>query len=204
MRRIWIAAIAGGVLCTLAMAQPGSPGRPERTSDYIIGIEDVLNVRVWGESDLSVSVGVRPDGKITVPLVNEIHVEGLTPMEVREAITERLASYIKEPYVTVIVEQINSFKVFVLGEVNNQGVLTFQKPTRLLQALAHAGGVTTYAKGDIVIVRESSSGIEKRIKVNYKRLLSGDPPAGERLAQAGRHRHRRGLTRPSGERCEHR
>lgn len=174
MRRIWLAAIAGVVLCTLAMAQPGSPGRPAQTSDYIIGIEDVLNVRVWGESDLSVSVGVRPDGKITVPLVNEIHVEGLTPMEVREAITERLASYIKEPYVTVIVEQINSFKVFVLGEINNQGVLTFQKPTRLLQALAHAGGVTNFAKGDIVIVRESS-GIEKRIKVNYKRLLSGDP-----------------------------
>lgn len=174
MRRIWIAAIAGLVLCTLATAQSGSPGRPAQTSDYTIGIEDVLNVRVWGESDLSVSVGVRPDGKITVPLVNEIYVEGMSPLQVRDVITERLAGYIKEPYVTVIVEQINSFKVFVLGEVNNQGVLTLQKPTRLLQVLAHAGGVTNFAKGDIVIIRESG-GVETRIKVSYKRLLSGDP-----------------------------
>jgi polysaccharide export outer membrane protein len=174
MRRIWIAAIAGVVLCTVTVAQPNAPGRPATNFDYLIGIEDVLNVRVWGEPDLSVSVGVRPDGKITVPLVNEIYVEDLSPMQVREIITERLANYIKEPYVTVIVEQINSFKVFVLGEVNSQGVLTFQKPTRLLQALAHAGGVTTYAKGDIVIIRESG-GVETRITVSYKRLLSGDP-----------------------------
>jgi polysaccharide export outer membrane protein len=174
MKRIWIAAIVGAVFCTLAAAQPDVPGSPGRTTDYTIGIEDVLSVRVWGEDDLSVSVGVRPDGKITVPLVNDVYVVGLSTMQVREVITERLASFIKEPYVTVLVEQINSFKVFIIGEVNSQGVLTFQKPTRLLQALAHAGGVTQFAKGDIVIIRESG-GVETRMKVSYKRLLSGDP-----------------------------
>ncbi len=168
-------------MCSLAWAQTDSEGLIPRTpppavadQDYQIGIEDVLNVRVWGEDDLSVTARVRPDGKITVPLVNDIYVVGLSSEQVRREIQQKLTGFIKEPHVTVIVEQINSFKVLFIGEINAPGVLTFQQPTRILHALAHAGGVTQFAKKEIVIIREEN-GIEKRIKVNYKKLLEGDP-----------------------------
>ena len=179
VRRFSIAAIVGLVLCSLAFAQPDPEGRKppdgvEKPSrDYTIGIEDVLGIRVWQEPDLTVSVSVRPDGKITVPLANDVYVEGLSPEEAGRVITEQLVRFVRDVHVTVIVEQINSFRVFVLGEVNTQSVLTFQQPTRLLQAIAHAGGVTQFSK-KITIIRQSS-GTEKRIQVDYKKLLDGDP-----------------------------
>ena len=185
MRPFSIVIVAALVMCSVAAAQTGetdeSDGlipRPVPSSaadqDYQIGIEDVLSVRVWGEEELNVTARVRPDGVITVPLVNDLYVDGKSPEQVRQEITTKLHGFIKEPHVTVIVEEINSFKVYVLGEVNNQGVLTFHQPTRILQALVHAGGVTQFAKKEIVIIREEA-GIEKRIKVNYKKLLEGDP-----------------------------
>ena len=141
-------------------------------ADYRVGMGDVLKVEVWKEPELNHSLSVRPDGKISLPLVNDILVEGKTPTEIRLAITEVLAAYIREPNVAVIVEEINSFPVYVLGEVNGQGVLKFDRPTRLLQALATAGGLTPFSKKEIVLVRDDS-GIERRIPLNYKRLVEG-------------------------------
>jgi polysaccharide export outer membrane protein len=143
---------------------------------YRIGIEDVLQVVVWGEEDLSLSVTVRPDGFITLPLVNDVRVAGESPSNVAERIREQLSTFIRDPNVTVIVEEINSFRVFVLGEVNNQGALHFRRPTRLLQAIASAGGLTEFSRREAVLLREQH-GVEKRIKVNLKHLLAGNPEA---------------------------
>ena len=111
-----------------------------RVEEYRIGIEDQLGVSVWGESELSVSVWVRSDGKITLPLVNDVQVAGLTPNEARLEIASRLSTYVKDPNVTVIVEEINRFKVYFLGEgIATQGIQSFRKPTRLLQGIAAAG-----------------------------------------------------------------
>lgn len=143
--------------------------------EYRIGIEDVLRVAVWGEPGLSIdALKVRPDGKITVPLVNDIHVVGMTPLEVKEQITAKLADFIREPNVTVIVQQINSFRIYFLGEVTTQGAINFTRPPRLLQAVAAAGGLTQFSKKEIVLLRQQD-GLEKRYPINYKQLLAGDP-----------------------------
>lgn len=165
-------------LCTLAvsgscLAQEAN-GSPEAATDYRIGLEDVLRVTVWGEPALDLTVRVRPDGRITVPLVNDVRVEGLSPEAVRREIATRLAGFLREPNVTVIVEEINSFRVYVLGEVNRQGPINFNRPTRLLQAIAAAGGLSQYSKKEVTLLREED-GVERRIRVDYKRLLAGDP-----------------------------
>jgi polysaccharide export outer membrane protein len=149
--------------------------RPE-TSDYIIGVEDVLGVSVWQEEELSLSVNVRPDGKVTFPLVGDVVAAGRTPSILAEELTESLKRYIKDPVVTVIVEEINHFKVFVLGEVNTQGVLQLRGRTRLLEALALAGGLTEFAdKSNIVLVRYET-GKERRRKIDYRKVVNGGRP----------------------------
>lgn len=174
---------AFGLAATVVSAQP-SPTDKVNPSDYRIGIEDRLRVFVWGEPDLSVEVQVRPDGHITVPLVNEISVVGHTPEEVRQAVTTALGKYIREPLVTVIVEEINSYRVYFLGEINDQGVLTFYRPTTLLQGVAAAGGLTEFAKKEITLLR-IEAGKERRISIDYKRLLSGDGSAENIYLQPG-------------------
>lgn len=149
-------------------------GEREAAGEYVIGVEDVLRIVVWGEPELTISVQVRPDGRITVPLVNDISVAGLRPSRVREIIAERLTAFIRDPHVTVIVEAINSFRVYFLGEVNLQGTLQFYRPTRLLQAISAAGGLTDFAKKELILLRQDG-GLEKRFVIDYKRLIAGDP-----------------------------
>ena len=117
---------------------------------------------------------MRPDGRITVPLVNEILVAGSTPSEVRERIVSAMSQYVRDPNVTVIVEEINNFRVFFLGEINTQGPIQFYRPTRLLQAIATAGGLTEFSNRKVTVLREEY-GVEKRIEVDYKKLWGGDP-----------------------------
>jgi polysaccharide export outer membrane protein len=151
----------------------GDDSAAAAVENYDIGIEDVLRVVVWNEPDLTVDVAVRPDGKITLPLIDDVDVKGHSPLEVRDMITERLSRFIREPSVTVIVAEINSFRVFILGEVNTPGMLTFRRPTRLLQALASAGGLTQYSKKEALLLRDQY-GVEKRVQINLKHLLAGD------------------------------
>lgn len=144
--------------------------------EYTIGVEDILTIFVWKEGDLSIRVVVRPDGKISFPLISDIGAKGLTCQQLAEKIKDKLLMYIKDPNVTVIVEEINSFKVYVLGEVNNQGVYTLRSPARLLHVLAMAEGLNEYAnKSDLVIIRKEGSK-ERRIKVDYKKIISGERP----------------------------
>lgn len=154
--------------------QKPEESRTRSREGYVVGIEDELEVVVWGEAQLTRKVKVRPDGKISIPLANDIEVAGLTPEKIRQVIAEKLAQFVREPNVTVVVEAINSFKVYFLGEVNSQGVIAFYRPTRLLQGIAAAGGLTEFAKREITLIREAY-GVEQRIPIDFKRLLAGDP-----------------------------
>ncbi|MDH3628285.1 MAG: polysaccharide biosynthesis/export family protein [Acidobacteriota bacterium] len=175
LTRLWFVAMAlcaGGIVVTTASAAD-TPASGSNRSDFQVGIEDVLRIFVYEEPDLSLSVRVRPDGKITVPLINDLHVAGRTPEEIRLQILERLKEFITVPVVTVIVEQINSYRVFFLGEINAQGARQFYSPTRILQGIATAGGLSEFANKKIVLVRERNGG-EVRIPVDYKKLVAGD------------------------------
>lgn len=144
--------------------------------EFVIGVEDRLSISVWREADLTRTVTVRPDGKITFPLIGDVLAAGKTPRDLDTEVTAAVARFIKEPVVTVIVEEINHFKVFVLGEVHTQGQLVLRQPTRLLQAIALSGGLTQYAdKSNLVLVRTEESR-ETRMRVDYKKLVTGERP----------------------------
>ncbi len=176
MNKLKFLAVAAGLSILAVSAIPADGGTPSSLAkgDYVVGIEDRLGVVVWKQLELSQTVTVRPDGKITLPLINDIAVAGKTPTQIRDEISASLSEFVRDPNVTVIVEQINSFRVYFLGEINNQGALQFYRPTRLLQAIASAGGLTEFAKKEIVLLRDEN-GAEKRIPIDYKRLLAGDP-----------------------------
>lgn len=157
----------------------------DAANDYVIGVEDVLFISVWKNPDLSREVPVRPDGKITLPLIDDVSAVGLTPAQLKEILTERWKSYITGPEVSVIVTQVNSLKVYMVGEVAKPGILQLKSRTRLLQALSLAGGFTSYAdRSKIVVMRNNGSG-ETRMEFNYKKILSGDRPQDNIFLQAG-------------------
>jgi polysaccharide export outer membrane protein len=171
-----VLAIGGAPMSAQVADEPPEPRSLAAASseDYRVGIEDGLRIVTWGEPQLTLDVVVRPDGKITVPLVNDVAVAGRTPEEIRGTLRSKLSDFIREPQVTVIVTDIQSYRVYFLGEVLDQGVQTFGRPVRLLQAIASAGGLTEFAKKNITLVREID-GIEKRIEIDYKKLLEGQP-----------------------------
>jgi polysaccharide export outer membrane protein len=131
---------------------------------------------VWREQDLTRTVIVRPDGKIGFPLIGDVQAAGRTPRELAADVTAALARFIKEPVVAVMVEEINHFKVFVLGEVHTQGQLVLRQPTRLLQALALAGGLTQYADKSNVVLFRTEEGRASRMRVDYRKLVTGERP----------------------------
>jgi len=149
---------------------------PPAFEEYSVGIEDKLSISVWKEADMTKTVGVRPDGKITFPLVGDVQAAGRTPRQLTEDLTRLLGRFIKEPVVTVVVEEINNFKVFVLGEVATQGVLTLRRRTRLLEAIALVGGMSQFAdKANVLLVR-FEDGKETRTKIDYRKVVSGERP----------------------------
>ena len=161
-----------------AMTPPASAQATEEEGppDYVLGVEDRLSILVWKENDLNRTVAIRPDGKITVPLVGEIQAAGKTPKQLTDDLAKALAKFIKEPVVAVIVEEINNFKVSVLGEIAKQGVLVLKRRTRLLEAIALSGGVTPFAdKSNVVIVRDED-GHEVRSRIDYRKILNGEHP----------------------------
>jgi polysaccharide export outer membrane protein len=122
--------------------------------DYVIGTDDVLTVSFWREKDLSTDVVVRPDGKITLPLINDVYASGLTPDQLREKVLAEATRYIEDPSPTVVVKQINSRKAFIMGEVSKPGPYVLTAPTTVLQLIAMAGGLQEFArKKDIMILR---------------------------------------------------
>ena len=154
---------------------PSDVARPAPTGDYLIGVEDVLSVSVWKQPELTRTVNVRPDGKITFPLLGDMQAAGRTPVQLAAELTETLVKYVQDPIVTVTVEQINSYKIYLLGEIGKQGELTLKRPMRLLQVIAMAGGLSPYASKNVVVVRDEG-GREVRTEVDYRKLLSGERP----------------------------
>ena len=143
------------------------------TGAYLIGVGDVLTVSIWKNEELTVTLPVRPDGRISLPLVGEVEVAGRTPDAVRELLTTGFEEFITSPGVSVVVEEINSRKIFIMGEVEAPGVYDLIQPTRLLQALAMAGGLTEFAKKDQVVVLRDVGGTEQRTVVSIKDIQSG-------------------------------
>ena len=142
---------------------------------YRIGSGDVLQIMVWKETDASVpSVVVRPDGKIAIPLLKDVDVLGLTPAEVEQALTERLAKFIPAADVTVIVTAIHSKRVYMVGGVRKEGPIELQHDMSVLQALSEAGGLTDYAKRKSIYVLRTSNGKQHKLPFNYDAVLKGE------------------------------
>lgn len=160
-----------------ASPQSTSSSAKSATQDknYIIGPEDVLNIDVWKQPNLSRTVPVRPDGKISLPLLGDIQAAGVTPTELGNSVQKMLQKYVSNPQVTVIVTAINSQRIYVLGEVNRPGAEQLFPNMTPLQALSAAGGFTQFAKRNQVYVLRREGSKEKRYKFNYKAALQGDP-----------------------------
>src|SRR3972149_1734274 len=142
---------------------------PSQTHEYLIGPEDVLEVSVWKNAELSKVVIVRPDGMISLPLTGDIKAAGFTPNQLRTTITGKLKEYMETAVVSVIVQQVNSFRVFILGEVVKPGVYTLKSKTTLLQAIAIAGGFNQFdSRNKIVIIREKIEDSAKTEKINIR------------------------------------
>lgn len=145
-------------------------------STYVIGPEDVLDVSVWREANVSRTVPVRPDGKISLPLLNDVQAAGLTPMQLQAVVTEGLKKFISDPQVTVIVAQINSKRVYVLGEVGRPGAFVMLPDMTVLQAISSAGGFSQFAKMRGVYVLRSENGRQVTLPFNYKQVIRGRKP----------------------------
>jgi len=155
-------------------AEPKAPASA-KDSNYIIRADDVLDIRVFKEPDLSLnSVKVRPDGKISVPLLNDIQAEGLTPVQLGASIAALLRKYLTEPKVTVIVIQNTGQRVYVVGEVSRPGPVNLLPGMTIVQALAMAGGFTEYANRKATYVLRTENGKSTILRFNYKKAIRGD------------------------------
>src|SRR5438874_7300205 len=142
------------------------------SSDYIIGPEDMLQITVWKDESLSRTLPVRPDGKISLPLLHDIHAAGLTPMQLHDKIASALGEFMPNPEVAVTVLDVKSYRVSVLGEVQKPGVLQLKADTTVLEAIALAGGFRDFASpGKIIILRKDTTGTTHKIPFNYNRVV---------------------------------
>lgn len=154
-----------------------APAAPSMASDYRLGPEDVIDVFVWKEPDLSTTVVVRPDGKISLPLANEIETSGKTAAELQQEIVDRLRKYVTQPVVSVMVKQINSMKISVLGEVRKPDVYRIKNRVTVLDAIAMAGGFTDLARpARVIVLRNTATGLQK-IRINVKQVVTGNDQA---------------------------
>jgi polysaccharide export outer membrane protein len=150
--------------------------RTPTNSVYVIGPEDVLDVTVWKESEVSRVVPVRPDGRISLPLTNDVQAAGLSPDQLAATVTEKLRTFLNEPKVTVIVTAMNSQRVFVVGEVLRAGAFPLLPGMTILQAISSAGGFTTFADVKKIHVVRMRDGKQVELPFNYRDVLKGDKP----------------------------
>jgi len=166
--------MATATLVTAADVFKPPAGMVPGTAEYRLGPEDLIDVFVWKEPELTTSVVIRPDGRISLPLAGELEASGKTAAELQQEITAKLSKYVVQPTVNVMVKQVNSLKISVLGEVRRPDVYRIKNRVTVLDAIAMAGGFTDLARPNkVVIVRNTSSG-PQRIKINIKQLVE-DP-----------------------------
>jgi polysaccharide export outer membrane protein len=160
-----------------ALAEAHAPEKDRSDDAYVIGANDVLAINVWKEPDVTRSVPVRSDGKISLPLAGELQAAGQTPRQLEQEITKRLQSYISDPEVTVIVTESRSQKINILGMVARPGTYLLSGSTTVLDAISMAGGFKDFAKKkSIYVLRASQDGTQKRIPFNYKEVIKGTNP----------------------------
>jgi polysaccharide export outer membrane protein len=158
---------------------PAKQAKGEVAADsdqYVIGPEDVLHIYVWKEETLTKTVPVRMDGKISLPLVDDIQAAGYTPLQLKETLTNKLKGYVDNPTVTITVMEANSFKVYVSGEVKNPGVHRIRTEVTLVKLMTMAGGFTEWANKRKILIIRNEKGADKRITVNYNKIIDGDEP----------------------------
>jgi polysaccharide export outer membrane protein len=157
-------------------AQKAAPKPATADPNYVIGPQDVLDISVWKEPEVSRAVPVRPDGKISLPLLNDVQASGLTPSQLVTQITTGLSKYMTNPEVTVIITQINSRHVYILGEVNRPGGYDLLPDMTVLQAISNAGGLTQFANGKRIYVLRPDGAKQDKLFFNYKEVLDGKHP----------------------------
>jgi polysaccharide biosynthesis/export protein len=157
-----------------AVGQPAAP--VEADAQYLIGPEDVLDIAVWSNADVSRTVPVRPDGMISLPLLNDVHAAGLSPMQLRGMLTTALEKYMPAPMVSVIVREVHSFKVSVIGEVKTPGRYELRSRTTVLDVLAMAGGLSQYAsRGRITILRRDGNAV-REVPYDFEKITGKAGP----------------------------
>jgi polysaccharide export outer membrane protein len=171
---------------TRTISSPPLDPNPMERSGYVVGVEDVLQISVWRNEELSVVVPVRSDGKISVPLVDDVQAEGLQAMEIKEVLTRELSEFITAPDVTVVVLEMNSRYVNVIGAVPRSGQIPLVKDLRVLEAIATMGGFALFANtGDIRIVRRQPDGSEVEFRFDYDAYIKGRAPGTNIVLHSG-------------------
>ena len=176
MTLVFMLSIAPG----LAQQRPASAPEPQAAA-YVIGPEDVLDIAVWSNDKISRTVPVRPDGKISLPLLNDVQAAGLTPTQLRETVTRALTAFVPQPEVSVIVREVHSVKVTVIGHVKVPGRYELKSRATVLDLLAMAGGFTDYAARDSIVVLRQEGTSTRRIPFEFDKLTakSGSKTVGQ-------------------------
>ena len=166
--------------------KPGATSTPATNdAEYKIGPQDVLRIDVWKEPDISRVIPVRPDGKISVPLLNDVQASGLTAMQLASSLHDGLSKYLNNPQVTVTVTETNSRRVYLTGEVTRPGALTLLPNMTVLQALASGGGFTQFARLKNIYVMRTENGKQVKHPFNYKEVVKGNLAEQNILLQSG-------------------
>ena len=209
MKSTWKAAVAaliliGSIALAQAAPQPAASSASDKTAsdktasdkatnavstsqagpEYVIGPEDALHIAVWKEADLTASLPVRPDGKISLPLLDDVQAAGLTPKQLADSITEKLKKYLADPRVTVVVTQINSKRIYLVGEVMHVGATPMLPNMTVLQALSSAG-LNQFANTKRIYVLRTANGKQQKLPVNYRKLVKGEQIEQNYLLQPG-------------------
>ena len=164
------------ILTAAALLAASAPiAVPDARPDFRIGPEDVLQVSVWNNEPLSRTAPVRPDGRISLPLVNDVPAAGLTPMELRAELMRRLTEYIPHPEVSVVVTDVHSFKVSVIGQVPKPDRYELKSSATVMDVLAMAGGLGEFASGSRIVVLREGGGRPQRLPFDYEKVRNGDP-----------------------------
>jgi len=191
IRKALVATLVMLALTTTGLGSAAAPASGPRSEpaheqgDYRIGPEDVLDISVWNNTAISRTVPVRPDGRISLPLLNDVQAAGLTPMQLRDALNKKLAEYIPTPEVSVIVREVHSFKVSVIGEVKKPGRHELKSRATVLDALAMAEGLGEFAARGLIVILRPDGNTLKRIPFNYNKVVSTDGELENFMLQPG-------------------
>lgn len=156
-----------------AVTSAARPNDPIVPPGYVIGTDDLLSIVYWKDKEMSADAKVRPDGRIALPLINEVQAAGLTPEQLQKRLTEESKKFMEDASITVVVREINSRKVFITGEVNKPGPYPLTSPTTVIQLISLAGGLRDYANAKNIVIMRSDAGKQVALKFNYKDVASG-------------------------------